>query len=315
MVLASAVLWGTSGVVAKHVMASPSHDPATLVQFRVTLGFLLIGACLAVTNRRLFRVRMADLPFLALYGTAGLTASQFTYYFAISQTSVAVAIFIQYLAPVLTTAYEVFVLGRRPGPATYLVLGLALGGSLLLLLGQAGGGLATTTVGLLAALASTAAFAFATVAGSLGVKRYDPWTLLFWGMGAGSLFWAVLRPPWVVLARPWTVADWGVFLYLAVAAGALPFGLFVSGLRFIGATSAIITATFEPVWAGFLAFLVLGEALSPLQVAGCVFILGAIVVLQAVPGAALEERKPASPGEPSRPPPHSPGQRQRPSPG
>jgi drug/metabolite transporter (DMT)-like permease len=292
-VTCAALLWGTSGVAVRFFLNTTSHDPGTLVQFRLTLAFILTGLALACARPGLLKVKAADLPFFFLYGTAGISGSQFSYYVAIRESGVAVAIFVQYLAPVITALYEILVLKRRPGRATFLVLGLALGGSLLLLLGRVGGGLATTPIGLIALPVSVLALAFYSLAGSYSVKKHDPWTLIFWGMGGGSLLWLFLRPPWVSLAQSFTAGDWLFFLYLAVFSGALPFGLFLMGLRHIGTTSAVITAMAEPVWASLLAFAILGEGLSFVQVGGCLTILAAIVTLHVVPGTALREPGPA----------------------
>ncbi len=282
-------MWGLAGVAVKFAFVNRSADPATLVQFRITLSFLILGLALRVWRPQALKVRAADLPFLFAYGAVGLAAVQFFYYLAIREASVAVAIFLQYLAPVFTALYEILVLGRRPGGATFAVIALALGGSALLLFGHGGVGQAPSPLGIAAGLAASAAFAFYSVAARHGLRRHDPWGLLFWGMAMGSLVWAVLRPPWVVLAQPWSLGDWAFFLYLALFSSVVPFGLFLTGLRHIGPTSAVITATLEPVWAGLLAFVLLGERLGPLQVAGAAFILGAVIALQTVPGAALEE--------------------------
>ena len=51
------------------------------------------------------------------------------------------------------------------------------------------------------------------------------------------------------------------------------------GLRYLQPAPASITLMLEPVMAGVFAFLLLGEILSGLQLAGCSLILAAVVVL------------------------------------
>ena len=60
----------------------------------------------------------------------------------------------------------------------------------------------------------------------------------------------------------------------------IPFALFFMGINHIRSTRASITATLEPIAAGFLAYLFLGEGLAPLQVVGGAMVVGAIVLLQ-----------------------------------
>jgi drug/metabolite transporter (DMT)-like permease len=61
---------------------------------------------------------------------------------------------------------------------------------------------------------------------------------------------------------------------------AIPFGLYFVGINYIRSTRASITATLEPISAGFIAYLFLGEVLEPLQILGGVLVITAIVLLQ-----------------------------------
>jgi drug/metabolite transporter (DMT)-like permease len=57
--------------------------------------------------------------------------------------------------------------------------------------------------------------------------------------------------------------------------------LFFAGLRRAGPTKASILATVEPLVTVLLAFLVFGERLGAVQIAGGTLVLGAVLVLQA----------------------------------
>ncbi|MEJ2366022.1 MAG: DMT family transporter, partial [Deltaproteobacteria bacterium] len=69
-------------------------------------------------------------------------------------------------------------------------------------------------------------------------------------------------------------------LYIAFLGTAVPFGLYFMGINYIRSTRAAITATLEPISAGFIAYLFLGETLAPLQVLGGILVIAAIVLLQ-----------------------------------
>ena len=69
-------------------------------------------------------------------------------------------------------------------------------------------------------------------------------------------------------------------LYIAVFGTIIPFGLFFVGVNHIRSTRATITSTIEPISAGFIAYLFLGEALAPLQILGAALVIGAIILLQ-----------------------------------
>lgn len=105
-VTGAAVLWGISGALSKYLFASKSVEPFLLVQVRMGLSFLLLALALAVLAPLSLKVARGDLPFLAIWGVGGMAAVQFTYLFTISETNVATAIFLQYLAPILTALYS-----------------------------------------------------------------------------------------------------------------------------------------------------------------------------------------------------------------
>jgi drug/metabolite transporter (DMT)-like permease len=75
-------------------------------------------------------------------------------------------------------------------------------------------------------------------------------------------------------------SQWVWIVYIAVVGTILPFGLFFVGINYIRSTRASITATLEPISAGFFAFVALGETMEMLQIAGGFMVIGAIVLLQ-----------------------------------
>jgi drug/metabolite transporter (DMT)-like permease len=78
-----------------------------------------------------------------------------------------------------------------------------------------------------------------------------------------------------------TAAGWGWIACLAVVSTVVSINLFFAGLARVGPTTASILATVEPVVTVGLAFLVFGEALGPVQLAGGALVLCAALVLQA----------------------------------
>ena len=78
------------------------------------------------------------------------------------------------------------------------------------------------------------------------------------------------------------VMVFGLFLVLAPVSTVIPFALFLSGIRRIGATRGSITCMIEPIAAGVFAFAFLKEAMAPPQMAGAGLVLVGIAALQLV---------------------------------
>jgi drug/metabolite transporter (DMT)-like permease len=282
----AAALWGVAGAAAKYLFASKAVPPLLLVQIRMSLSFLLLAVTLAVVAPHLLRIRRENLRFFAVWGVLGMAAVQFTYLFTISETNVATAIFLQYLAPILTAIFAFAFEGQKLGTRLLACLGLAMGGSFLLIFGGTAR-LLVSPLGLVSGLASAGFMSFYTIYGARGVGKLSPWTLLCWGLGAGSLFWVLLDLVLLAFGRPLPgialLADgtmWAYFAYIAVLATVVPFGLYLMGLRTVSPTQATITGMLEPVLGGVIAYFALGEALRPVQVAGGCLIVVAVILLQ-----------------------------------
>jgi drug/metabolite transporter (DMT)-like permease len=79
--------------------------------------------------------------------------------------------------------------------------------------------------------------------------------------------------------RDWRI--WAVMALIGLFGTLVAHGLFVLALRTIRPSTAGILATAEPVFAGLIAFLVLGDRLQPLQLLGAGIIVAGIVTVQA----------------------------------
>ncbi|HUW63712.1 MAG TPA: EamA family transporter [Spirochaetia bacterium] len=273
----AAVLWGAFGTLAKFFFVSQVVGPLTLLEIRLFLSFVLLFLYIALFQPSLLRVGKADVLPLIIFGLGGLGAVQLFYLLTISQLSVASAVFLQYLAPVLIALWGALRYRQPPGRLGITAIILAtLGGFLIMWGTHASSGL--TLGGLLTGLASAAAFAFYSVYGKQ-ISHLPPWTVLLYGLGIPLFAWSFVRPPWTALAGHSALA-YGAFFYLAVFSTILPFGLYLKGLSFLTPLRAGLTSTLEPVVAAVSAYFVLGESLHSLQIAGAALILGGVILIQ-----------------------------------
>ncbi|HEU4384036.1 MAG TPA: DMT family transporter [Anaeromyxobacteraceae bacterium] len=272
-VLSAAALWGISGVVARSLFQR-AVDPAHLVQIRMLVGGAALLPLLAWRGSLAVPRRLWP----ALGGYAALMALlQLSYFEAIAEAGVAVAVFLQYTAPLLVAAWESLRARSLPPRPVSAALLLAVAGSAMLVL--PGGSLRVPLAGLAWGLASAFAMAAATVvSGALRHRGMGALPLVAWGFLLGSLAFTARRTPWTALA---TVPDWPYFLYVAVFATAVPFALYVSALGALAGTVTMLLAMLEPALAAALAWLFLGEALSAGQVAGGLLILGGVALAAA----------------------------------
>jgi drug/metabolite transporter (DMT)-like permease len=273
------MMWASSGTAGKALFEG-GLKPLDLVQIRVTLSSLLLFLFLAIFSRASLRIKLRDLGYFLLLGGVFMALVQGTYFYTISKIQVAAAILIQYLAPILVALYAMLFWKERPTFFKIAALCLAFGGCYLVVGGYNLDLLRMNYLGIMGGIASAICFAGYSLLGERGMHRYKPWTVLFYALAFSIPTWHILDPPFQYLRMTFSTVQWAWMSYIAVVGTILPFGLFFVGVNYIRATRASITATLEPICAGFFAFFFLGEKLQPLQITGGVMVIAAIVLLQ-----------------------------------
>jgi drug/metabolite transporter (DMT)-like permease len=294
-IAAAAFLWGVSAALGRAVFtgklwlgstALRPIDPLILSQTRTTFS-LLVLLPLLVLSKGWQRIKLPrrDLVYCFLLGTLGVAVSNYFYYVAIQRTNVAIAIIVQYTAPVWVLVYVVARGQQKLSPQKVIAVALAVAG-IVLVIGitgikqSASGGHGLDSYGVMAALLASFSFAFYNVAGHGILVRYDRWRILVWTLAAAAVFWLFINPPWKVIAAHYAPAQW-VFLFVFSMISVLgAFSLYFLGLQYLEPTRAIIASCLEPVFSILLAALLLGEVLRPIQTLGIVFVLAAIVIVQ-----------------------------------
>jgi drug/metabolite transporter (DMT)-like permease len=274
-----AILWGSSGTAGKALFET-GMTPFELVQIRLTLSTVLMALIFGIFSRGLFRIRLKDIGYFLMFGGIAMAMVQSTYFYAISKIQVAAAILLQYLAPILVAIYSVCFWRERLTPAKLIALVLSFGGCYLVVGGYDLQLLQMNILGIVSGLGSAVSAAGYTLLGERGMHRYKPSTMLFYAMAFGTLTWHIIYPPFHYVVAGFSLYQWKWLLYIAVLGTIIPFGLYFTGINYIRSTRAIITATLEPISAGFMAFFFLGEAMESLQILGGAVVVGAIVLLQ-----------------------------------
>ena len=298
-ILIGATLWGVSSVVAKSLLII-GLPPALLVQIRLTLATLTLLIILLIFDRNRIIISLVDLPYFIVLGFVGVAGVQFAYYYTISKIQVGPAVLIQYLSPIWIALYAFIFQKESLTKGKMIALLLAILGCYFTVGGYRMDLLRLNRLGIVSGLISSLFFSFYALYGEKGLKKYDPWTLILYGFGFGTVFYWILISPVKVISEGYSLKIWMAFLYIAIFSTLIPFGLYFKGIDRIRATRASITATWEPVVAGMTAYFVLEEVLFPLQVLGGIGVIAAIVLLQvarekAAPSTPLEIRQAPDP--------------------
>jgi drug/metabolite transporter (DMT)-like permease len=275
----AAILFAISGTSAKYLF----NDGVTafqLIQMRTTLAFAGLLTWICLKDPALLKISIKNLPYFIGLGVFGIGSAQFFYLLAISKINVAPAILLHYTGPVFVALYVVFIQRHKLSFNSVLaILGTLIG--CFLVVGAYNLQLfALNRVGIVAGILAAVSFAVYSILSEYGMRKYTPWTVLLYGMLFAALMWNILHPPFEAFLHRYSPFQWGLILFIGVCGTIFPFGLYFEGVKRIKPTHASITATLEPISAGVIAAVFLGEMMGTLQIIGGLIVIVSIILLQ-----------------------------------
>lgn len=164
-------------------------------------------------------------------------------------------------------------LGARPRPAAWMAGVGGLLGVALLVLGPAA---RLDAIGVAAAAAGAISMAVGTVLTRHWRPPVSPLVLTAWQLCAGGLFllpFALVLEP---LPGHFTLANWLGYAWLSIVGAGFSYALWFRGVGRMPSSAVAALGLLSPVSATVLGFLVLGQALTALQTAGALLVLGSV---------------------------------------
>ncbi|SKA41809.1 Threonine/homoserine efflux transporter RhtA [Chitinophaga eiseniae] len=279
MVLLGGIMYGTMSSFVKLSYASGYH--AAEIAFSMSLiSAVLLGVALLFSNRKINRVKLrgkSAISLLLVGSLIGLT--NFLYYLSVSYISASLAIVILMQFTWFSLLLEWLIFRQRPGRlelaiVLFILVGTVMAGNLF----QAEA-LSFSWRGMAFALASSFTYAVYIVANSrVGkeVKWQSKSTLIMIG---SALIIFIVNARTIVSDSHlnYTFLLWAVFL--AAVGTTIPTALFAASIPKIGAATSAILMTVEFPVAVLCAYIVLHEAISPVQIAGIIMMLASIAAM------------------------------------
>lgn len=266
LIVAACILWSLSGLLGKLIeLPGP-----TIACYRV----LIAGAALLPFLKwRRVRFRPVMVAMVLCFTTMNVS-----YITALTLTTAANAIFLQYTSPLWIFLAGVLWLKERADRTSIVSLVLSMGGIAVILWGQG------TAFNLGVVLALVAGISYAGVAVCLRYLRdEDPVYLTMLNMLGGGIFLFVALLFWPVPAgaSSWLAVPSSNILPLiafGVIQMALPYVLFTRALNHVSAQEAGIITLIEPMLVPVAAYLAVGEVPAVATMVGGAIILGAVLL-------------------------------------
>lgn len=278
-VFGAAFFWGASGTLAKFLF---QHQiPVMLVvQSRVLIAASFLTVALLFIDRKLLRISLSDLKDFALLGIIGVALCNYAFYMAVNLTNVGLAILMEFTAPAMVAIYVLVRKQERVSKVKTISILLSLAGSAIML-GAFNPSMHITAIGIFFGILSAVCFAFFNIYYKIANKHYSVWTAVTWTLITAGSFWLVLDGLGGVNPGHLATSDILILIGFSFSSIVLPYFFYFTGLKYLAPSTAIIVATLEPVVAILTSYAFLGEAFGLSQIAGGIFIISAVILLEA----------------------------------
>ncbi len=293
-IVGAGIIWASMGPLLK-ILQTNGFTPWDIVLGRSALSASMLGLYLLVRTGILGPVKREEQGFLLLsaqdavsfllLGLLAVVFSQTAYFYALANTSIAVAVTLNYTAPFFVMILSFLVYKEPVTRAKGLALVGAVTGTALTsgFIGSESVRQGMSAMGIAAGILSGLSYGLQTLVYKRVGRKYGPIPLNFWTMTFGAtnlcliLTFVNKRAPGIfqkLALAPKSV--WLIFLLAGLGPGTLAFILFADGINKVDATKGSIMAMSEPVAACLLGYLVLKETLALTQVLGVALVLASI---------------------------------------
>lgn len=288
--ISATFLWASTGVLIRYLTEVFSLPPLVLAFWRDTMLSLALLGLFALARPALLRTGKQNIRFLAAYGfVVAVFNSLWT--ISVALNGAAVATVLAYSSAAFTAVLGRWLLKEKLGVWKVTAVSLSLLGCVFVSGAYDAAAWKLNPVGMLTGLASGILFAVYSLIGRVSASRgINPWSalaysflgaaifLLGFNLGNDLLFGKPLLGELLWLGEQW--AGWGVLFFLALVPTAGGFGLYTVSLGYLPASVANLIATLEPALTAGLAYLALGEVLTPIQLMGSGLIVASVILLR-----------------------------------
>ena len=281
LALAAAIFWGISGNCAQFLFEQKNIDPSWLVCWRLILaGALLLVFSFFQSKKETLSIwkSKSSITQLIIFSILGMWAVQFSYFYSIRLSNAATATVIQYIGPVFVVSFYAIKFRRWPVLAEMASMIFAVLGTFLLVTHGTWSTLVISPQALIWGLLSALALAFYTIYPVQLLAKHSAAAVSGWGMLLGGLFFAIYLQPWQINGI-WDVESFAAFGYIIVFGSLLSFFFFLTAIPLIGAQTASLLCSVEPLSAAMMAVVWLGVSFTAMDWLGTFLILSTIALL------------------------------------
>lgn len=279
----SGAVWGLAGCCGQYLFDTSHWDVDFLIPLRVSLA----GAIMLLLARKMegsaglkqvFAVRRNVLDVL-IFGVLGIGLCQYSYYVTIAESNATTATVLCYLGPVMIILWVALRARKLPSATEVLAVACAVLGTFLLATHGDPTSLALSEKALFWGIISAVATAIYTIQPKRLASECGPLSSTGWGMIVAGIFLTAVRQPWAHVTGSFDATAWLAFAVVVLLGSVASFGLYFSGMLYVGPTRASILCATEPLVSTILSVVWLRVAFLPMDYLGFALVISTIFIL------------------------------------
>ena len=273
-------LWGTVAFFVS-TLVDAQLPLSTIVFYRMFFAFLSLFFFLLFTDISKLKIDRVLLKYVAAIGLISQALFNISYFSAIKLTSISTAVTLLYTAPVFIALMARIFFQETFTKNKVLALLLCVTGCFLTITGGSLQSFQLNFKGILFGLAAGITFASLTIISKPIADKYHPYTIVFYSIGFGTLFYLPFSEPMLLLQPQISLLTWFYALSLSIISTVIALIIYFSGLATgIEASKAGIISTIEVVVSVLISFLFFQEKIWGWKLVGILMVMGSVVVVQ-----------------------------------
>lgn len=287
MVIVSAACFGTLAILTPLAYRAGAA-PMPLLAWRFMFAALLLAVLAGARNRRALLVGRGDLLRYTALALTGYGAASVCFFFALKFADAAVVAVLLYAYPALVTLAMWVFLGEKATWARGAAVLVTFVGCAMVV-GLFGGVAHVSWPGVALGMGAAVGYTLFNLLSHRWLPGRSQLVMMTYTFGIASIGIAALTlvSGQSLSTAAWQPQAWWLLGAIVVVPTFIAVVLYLQGIRGLGPSQAAVVSTLEPLFTIVLAWLVLGQTLSGLQIAGAALVLGGVVASELAARSSL----------------------------
>ncbi len=291
--LIAALILSTTAIFIRYLTENYRLPALILAFWRDLFVVLVLAAALAALGKlSLLRMDRQHLPYFVIYGLV-LALFNSLWTLSVALNGAAVATVLVYSSAAFTALLGRVFLKESLGWVKIAAVVLSVGGCVLVADALNAAAWQVNLTGILTGIAAGLLYAVYSLMGRSGSQNgLNTWTILFYTFSFATGFLLVFNlipggplpgsaaVPAELLWLGRSMAGWGILFILSAGPTLVGYGMYVLSMSYLPSSVANLIVSLEPAFTAVIAYFVLGEMLTGVQIGGSLMILAGVVLLR-----------------------------------